>query len=346
MIKKFFKNLGPIDLAYIASKIDADIIAPSEVTLQPEYVKILNMESIENAKEGDITFLNNSKYEQLVEQTKATACIMKPEIAQNIRFKNLWSLVHPNPYFAYASVIDLLYVPNITYGNKVEKTAVVDPKAKIGKNVYIGHHTVIESGVEIKDNTIIGSNCFIGYGVQIGSSVRIDSNVSISYALIGNNVVILPGARIGQDGFGFASDQGKYKKITHIGKVVIEDDVEIGANTTIDRGSVTDTIIHSGARIDNLVQIAHNVSVGHGSILVAQSGIAGSTEIGNYVALGGQGGISGHVKIADKVQIAGQSGVIKSIPEVGAMYFGSPAMPIREWQKRNMLIKKVLHEYE
>ena len=343
MDSRFFKNLGPIDLTYIADKIGAEIIPPKNIKDLPEKIKISNVNSLEKSAAGEIAFLNNTKYENMLQQTKATACILKPEIAAKYKFEKLWSLVHPNPYFAYALALDLFYVPRVKHMNKVERSAYIDPMVKVDSSVYIGHNSVIEAGVEIGEHSSIGSNCFIGHGVKIGSNVRIDSNVSISYTIIGNDVVILPGARIGQDGFGFATENGKHKKILHIGKVIIEDDVEIGANSTIDRGSVNDTIIKKGARLDNLVQIGHNVEVGLGAVLVSQVGIAGSSTIGNYAALGGQAGVAGHIHIADKVQVAGQSGVVKSIDEVGGMYFGTPALPIREWQKQNILMKKVLN---
>ena len=343
MESRFFKNLGPVDLIFLADKIGADLIAPKSAKESPEYYRINRVNSLENAESGDLTFLNNPKYENLLLSTKATACIMKPEIAAQNKFESLWCLTHPNPYYAYALAIDILYTPRVKHINKIEKSANVDSSAKLGQNVYIGHHSIIEAGVEIGDGTCIGSNCFIGHGVKIGENTRIDSNVSISYSMIGNDVVILPGARIGQDGFGFATEKGKHKKILHIGKVLIEDDVEIGANTCIDRGSVNDTIIKKGARLDNLVQIGHNAQVGVGAILVSQVGVAGSSTIGNYVALGGQVGVAGHLHIADKVQVAGQSGIIKSITEEGGVYFGTPAMPIREWQKQNVLMKRVLN---
>ena len=330
MESRFFKNLGPVDLIFLADKIGAELIAPKSAKESPEFFKISNINSLENAKSGDLTFLNNSKYEHLLLSTKATACIMKPDIAAKNKFEYLWSLTHPNPYYAYALALDVLYRPRVKHVNKIEKSAIVDSSVKLAQNVYIGHNTVIEAGVEIGEGACISSNCFIGHGVKIGDNTRIDSNVSISYAIIGNEVVILPGARIGQDGFGFATEKGKHKKILHIGKVVIEDDVEIGANTTIDRGSVNDTIIKKGARLDNLVQIGHNVQLGVGSILVSQVGIAGSSTIGNYVALGGQVGLAGHISIADKVQVAGQSGIVKSITEEGGMYFGTPAISLHE----------------
>jgi UDP-3-O-[3-hydroxymyristoyl] glucosamine N-acyltransferase len=201
---------------------------------------------------------------------------------------------------------------------------------------------VIEDGVEIEEGSVIGSNSYIGHNVKIGKGVRIDTNVTITNSIIGSSVVILPGARIGQDGFGFATHQGKHRKIFHTGRVIIEDDVEIGSNTTIDRGALKDTIIRKGARLDNLVQVAHNVNIGEGSILVSQVGVAGSTHVGKYCAFGGQAGFAGHLKIADGVRVGGQAGVQHDIDEPGATYFGTPASPIRDWQKQNLAIKKLV----
>jgi UDP-3-O-[3-hydroxymyristoyl] glucosamine N-acyltransferase len=343
MDSRFFNNFGPFDIAHVANHIKAELVVPNNPHSLPELIKINNVESIERAQSGDLTFLNNPKYLPMLQSTQAVACIMRPEVAAQNRCEKLWCLVHPNPYFAYANALDLFYLPKVQRANHIEKTAYIDHTAKIANGVYIGHNTVIEAGVEVGENTSIGSNCFIGHGVSIGSNTRIDSNVTISYSVVGNDVIILPGARIGQDGFGFATERGRHKKIFHVGIVIIEDDVEIGANTTIDRGSVNNTVIKSGARLDNLVQLGHNVEIGKGSILVSQVGVAGSSVIGNYCALGGQVGVAGHVHVVDKVHIAGQSGVTKSLEEPG-MYFGTPALPIREWQKQNMVIKKMLEQ--
>jgi UDP-3-O-[3-hydroxymyristoyl] glucosamine N-acyltransferase len=340
MDKNFYKNLGPIELNIIASKIGAEVISPKNSSNQKPMISGIN--TISAAESGELAFISSAKYENMILSTKATACIVHTNMAAKYSFDNLWLLVHNNPYFAYAKALDLLYKPLVERKNNIEKTAQIHPTAKIGNNAYIGHYTIIEEGAEIGDDAYIGSNCFIGPAVRIGNNVRIDSNVTISYAVIGNDVVILPGARIGQDGFGFSTEKGKHKKIFHIGRVIIEDDVEIGANATIDRGALKDTLIKSGARLDNLVQIGHNVEIGVGSILVSQVGVAGSTIIGNYCAFGGQAGLAGHITIADKVQVAGQSGVQRSIDEPGAIYFGTPAQPIREWQRQNIAIKKLL----
>jgi UDP-3-O-[3-hydroxymyristoyl] glucosamine N-acyltransferase len=248
-----------------------------------------------------------------------------------------------NPYYAYAKALDLFYSSAKQITPQIMPSAYVSPSVKIGKNCYIGHNVIIEDEVEIGDESVIASGTIIDFGVKIGCRARIDSNVSISHAIIGDDVVILPGARIGQDGFGFATEKGVHKKIYHIGRVLIGNDVEIGANSCIDRGSMNDTIIEDLCRIDNLVQIGHNAHIKKGVILVSQVGIAGSSIIGSYCALGGQVGVAGHITIADGVQIAGQGGVIQNIKEPGVMA-GTPAVPIRDWHRQTIIMKKLVRD--
>lgn len=343
MDKNFYKNLGPFELKIIAENIGAKIIEPKNGGAEPS---IEGISTLENASSKELSFVANSKYENMLESTQAGACIVSPSIAENNSFDGLWLLVHEDPYFAYGLAMDMFYRPSISRENKIEDTAFVHPSAKIGNNIYIGHNAVVEESAEVGDNTSISGNCYIGPGVKIGNDTRIDSNVSVSFSEIGDRVVILPGARIGQDGFGFSSYKGFHKKIFHIGKVIIEDDVEIGANTTIDRGALKDTIIGKNVRLDNLVQIAHNVEVGMGSILVSQVGVAGSTKLGKYCAAGGQAGFAGHLNIADGSRIAGQAGVQHSIKEPGTTHFGTPSQPIRDWQRQNIAIKKLLKKEE
>lgn len=341
MDKNFYKNKGPFELDFIADKIGGKIIAPKKNTNIP---KIKNIAALEDACSEDLSFLANSKYEQYLEKTKAASSIVSKDIAEKYKFDDMWLITHPDPYYAYGLALDLFYQPKISYEDKIEDSAFVHKSAKLGKNVYIGHNSVIEENVEIGDGSFVSSNCFIGQGSKIGKDARIDSNVSISYSIIGDRVCILPGARIGQDGFGFSSYKGHHKKIFHIGRVIIEDEVEIGANTTIDRGALKDTIIGKNVRLDNLVQIAHNVELGMGSILVSQVGVAGSTKLGKYCAVGGQAGFAGHLEVADGSRIAGQAGVQHSINVPGSIHFGTPSQPIREWQKQNIAIKKLLRK--
>jgi UDP-3-O-[3-hydroxymyristoyl] glucosamine N-acyltransferase len=220
----------------------------------------------------------------------------------------------------------------------------VSPSASIGNNCHLGYNVVIEDNVEIGQNCFIDSGCVIKYGVKVGDNVRIGANAYISYSIIGDDVAILPGARLGQDGYGFATHQGVHHKIFHLGRVLVGNDVEIGANATIDRGSINDTIIGDGCKIDNLVQLGHNVVLGKGCLIVAQVGIAGSTKIGNYCALGGQVGVAGHLRIADQVKVAAQSGVIQNIDHNNSVVGGTPAVPIRQWHKQSILLKKLINQ--
>ena len=329
---RFYNNKSPCNLIDIAKHIGAELDANIDRTLS-------NVAPIEDATSTDLTFLSNKKYTSMLTSSGAGACIVGGDCSGNTP-QGMHLLKVPNPYYSYALALRLFYAQKVSETSDLS----IHPSAKIGHNTKIGHYCVIESGVEIEDGAVIGSGVFLGQGVKIGKNARIDSGVSISYAIIGDNVVILPGAKIGQDGFGFATHQGMHYKIFHVGRVLIGNNVEIGANTTIDRGSLQDTIIEDGVMVDNLVQIAHNVHIGRGSIIVAQVGIAGSSKIGKYCALGGQVGVAGHINIADKVQISGQGGVIQDISTEGVIMGGTPAVPIRDWHRQTIMLKKLIHQ--
>lgn len=328
----FYRNSGPYKLSKIAQSIGCEISTVAGDR------SIGGIKPLSKAGSSDISFLSNKKYIAEFKASKAFACIVPLDFAEE---STITLLKAANPYHAYAKTLDMFYSPGKSLESKIMPTAYVSDSAKIGKNCYIGHNVVIEDGVEIGDDCVIESGSVIDYKVKIGKRARIDSNVSVSYSVIGDDVVILPGARIGQDGFGFSTDKGIHKKIYHTGRVIIGNNVEIGANSCIDRGSMQDTIIEDWCRIDNLVQIGHNAHIKKGAILVAQVGIAGSSKIGSYCALGGQVGVAGHITIADGVQIAGQGGVIQDIKEPGIMG-GTPAVPIREWHKQTIMMKKLI----
>ncbi|MFY9589796.1 UDP-3-O-(3-hydroxymyristoyl)glucosamine N-acyltransferase [Rickettsia endosymbiont of Halotydeus destructor] len=334
---KFYKNLGPHKLSTIIEFLQDTI----EVSIgNYEDVTIHDIKTIEEASSHDITFLSNPKYASLLKDTKAAAAIVPKDFAEEVN-NHIILLKTQNSYFAHGKLINFFYSPVKSYQPKIMKSANVADSAIIGKNCYIGHNVVIEDNVVIGDNSVIESGTFIGFGVTIGKNALIYSNVSITYSIIGDDAVILSGARIGQDGFGFSTEKGVHYKIFHIGIVRIGNNVEIGANTTIDRGSVSDTIIADLCRIDNLVQIGHGVKIGKGSIIVAQVGIAGSSVIGQYCALGGQVGIAGHLTIGDKVQIAGQGGAIQDI-EAGRIVGGTPTVSIRDWHKQSIIMKQLV----
>lgn len=336
---RFYVKKPARSLVYVSDAIDCEFIVSKDKN--PDDVIISAISSIEKAGVGDLAFLANEKYLAQLEHSKASVCIAKADFSHinpNISF-----IISSNPYYSYSKAIKLFYEPILS---KQSSSLAIHPSAKIGTNVVIGYGTVIKEEAEIGDNSVIGSNCVIGHGVVIGKNARIDHSVTIEYSIIGDDVVILSGVRIGGDGFGFATHMGRHYKIFHIGRVMVGSDVEIGANSTIDRGSLQDTIIKDGVRIDNLVQVAHNVEIGASSILVSQAGIAGSSKIGNYCVLGGQVGVAGHLSIADGVQIAGQGGVIQNIKSPGTILGGTPTVPIRDWHRQSIILKKLVKNKE
>ncbi len=294
---------------------------------------IFGVRTLDKAKKNEITFLFNNKYTKLLLTTNATACIIDKN-TNPICKDGLILLKTPHPYYTYAQLIKLFYS---------KKTSINSNSVKIGKNCYIGHNVILEDNVIVGDNCYINSNSIISYGVKIGNNVNIGANVTITYAIIGNNVTIDAGTCIGQSGFGFATYEGTYYDIFHTGRVIIGNDVNIGANTTIDRGSLKDTIIGDMCRIDNLVQIAHNVHLGKGCVIVSQVGIAGSTYIGDYCMIGGQAGIIGHITIENNCEIAARSMVTKSLPAYSKVG-GMPAIPLQKWHKQSILLKRMINQ--
>ncbi len=305
-------------------------------------VAITGISGIKEAKEGDITFLANSKYTFLVETTKAAAIITSRE-----QFKTSKPLIKTdNPSIAFTKVVSLAAHDNIKHPKGIHPTAVISPNAEIAKDVAIGAYTIVEEGVEIGAGSIIYSGCYIGCRAKVGKKCLIYPHVSIREQIeIGDRVIIHSGAVIGSDGFGFAIVRGVQEKIPQIGTVSIEDDVEIGANVTIDRARFDKTIIGKGTKIDNLVQIAHNVVTGENCIIVAQAGVSGSTTLGKEVILAGQAGIVGHIHIGDKAIVAAQAGVTKSIP-AGTKVSGYPAKPHETALRVNACLQRLPELYK
>jgi UDP-3-O-[3-hydroxymyristoyl] glucosamine N-acyltransferase len=253
------------------------------------------------------------------------------------------ALVTKDPYRGWALASALLHParparPGIHPSACVDPSAVVDPSAEVGSFVAIG------AGVCVGARTSIGPHAVIGDGVVMGIDVRIGAHASVSHAVIGDRVYIYPGARVGQEGFGFVSTTLPFLTVPQLGRVIIEDDVEIGANSTIDRGSAQDTVIGAGSRLDNLVQIGHNVRIGRGCVVVAQVGISGSTTLEDFVMAGGQAGITGHLTIGQGAKIAAQSGVMSDV-EAGADMMGSPAEPIKDFWRRLALVRRMVKGY-
>ena len=292
------------------------------------FTNFIGIASINNASRNHITFFNDYKLTDELIKTKAKACFIKKNDISNLPITCI-PIIVDNPYLAYAYTTNFL-CPKIVYKNEIKKSVKIDKSSTIGNNIQIDDFVVIKENTIINDNVIIYSNSVIGPNVIIGSNSTVKSNCIISDSIIGNNCLIQSGCIIGDIGFGFIPD--KKIEIKHIGNVVIKDNVQIGSNTTIDKAALDSTIIHENVRIDNLVQIAHNVIIGSHTIIAAQTGIAGSTKIGKNCLIGGQVGITGHIKIGDDVVIAAKSGVTKSLKNKSTVA-GFPAVDINIWRK-------------
>ena len=283
---------------------------------------------------GQLVFLDNAKYADDLQTTRATACLVAARYAPRVPEGTI-ALVTPQPYRAFGVILQKMYpdalCPASTFGSDgVAAGAIVHPKARLEADVTVDPGAVVGPDVSIGSGSVIGANSVIGPGVQIGRNCSVGPCATLVHALIGDRVIIHSGARIGQDGFGFAMGPQGHLKIPQVGRVIIQNDVEIGANSTIDRGANRDTIIGEGTKIDNLVQIGHNVVIGRHCVIVSQTGISGSTEIGDFVAIGGQGGLAGHLKIGQGAEIAAQAGVMNDVP-AGERWGGAPARPMRTW---------------
>jgi UDP-3-O-[3-hydroxymyristoyl] glucosamine N-acyltransferase len=329
----FFNKIGKLSLEEIAKVSGAEI----HLALDRNQA-FAGVAPIDSASADEVTFLSNKKYCDDLAKSTAGACIMSKDTISKAP-QNMAILLSDNPYAAYAKLASAFY-PVTNYNGKISD------KAFISKSSVIGKNCTIEAGAFIGDNAKIGDNCFIASGsyidknVKIGSGCIIRSGVTISHSILGDNIILHPGVRLGQDGFGFATDKGVHIKVPQLGRVIIHDDVEIGSNSCVDRGAGPDTIIGKNTKIDNLVQIGHNVQIGKGCIIVSHVGISGSTKLGDYVVVAGQVGIAGHLKIGNMVSIAAQSGVIHDI-EDNLKIGGSPAIPIKEWHRQTVAIKKL-----
>jgi len=309
----------------------AEIIG-GKIEGNPE-ITVSYVSKIEDGKPGTISFLANPKYTQFIYDTKASIVLINNDLELEKEVDTTLIKVED----AYSAFAKLLEVYNTIKLNKVglAKNASIDPTAKVGKDVYIGELAVIAKNAVIEDNAKIYPQVFVGENSKIGFNSTLFAGVKIySDNVVGKNCIIHSGAVIGSDGFGFApQEEGNYKKIAQIGNVVIEDSVEIGANTTIDRATMGSTFIRKGVKLDNLIQIAHNVDIGDNTVISAQTGISGSTRIGKNCMIGGQVGIVNHLEIADEVKIAAQSGIGKSITKKGEIVQGSPAFDISSYRK-------------
>lgn len=330
---RFFKNNGPFTLAQISEICEAELEDKSKADVQ-----IRDLATMSGAKEGEICFFFDKKKKAAGAGIKATACVTTPELAPFVA-EGVIRLVSANPHLGFVKLNYAMYGEDKPAPG-ISKTASVAPTAQIGKNCFIGDFAVIGDGVKIGDDCIIEAHVTIDRNCEIGNNCRIGAGAGISHCLMGNDCYIYGGARIGWDGFGFMMLQGQHKRIPQLGRVIIGNDVEIGANTCVDRGALDDTVIGDGCRIDDLVMVAHNVKLGRGCILVSQTGIAGSCTFGDYVVCGGQTGFADHLNIGSGAQVGAQSGIMRDI-EPGAVVMGTPAVPIKDFMRQVSYIQKL-----
>jgi UDP-3-O-[3-hydroxymyristoyl] glucosamine N-acyltransferase len=329
---RFFARCGPYSLAEVAQAAGVELVAP-------EGASFVGVAPLQHAGPRHVSFLSSRRYEHALAVTRAGAVLLEPAMAARVPAGTI-ALPTTNPVRAWAEVATLFHPAPVAVPG-IHPTAVIDSSAIVGEGVEIGPLVVIGARAQIGPGCRIGPLVAIGEGVVLGAECRIGAGASISYSLIGARVYIYPGARLGQEGFGFDAAPSGFKTVPQLGRVIIEDDVEIGANSTVDRGSAQDTVIGAGTRLDNLVQIGHNVRVGRGCIIVAQVGISGSTTLGDHVVVGGQVGMAGHLKIGRGARIGAQAGVMADL-EAGAEVVGTPAEPIKDFFRQVAFIRRLV----
>jgi UDP-3-O-[3-hydroxymyristoyl] glucosamine N-acyltransferase len=327
---RFFRRTGPYSLAVVASTARG---VADELELLLEGVAPL-----QTAGSKEVSFLDNRRYASALDQTSAGAVIVHPDMAARVPAGTA-AIRTTEPYSAWARVAALFYpLPPVSPG--IHPSAVVAEGARVDPSAEVGPLSVIEAGAEIGPGCRIGPCAVIGSGVIVGRDCRIGAHASLSHALLGARVYVYPGARIGQEGFGFASTTDGFLSVPQLGRVILEDDVEVGANSTIDRGSSRDTVIGAGSRLDNLVQIGHNVILGRCCVIVAQVGVSGSTVLEDFVRVGGQAAMAGHLRIGRGAEIGAQAGIISDV-DPGAKVLGSPAQPKRDFFRQIATLKKM-----
>ncbi|ODT29530.1 MAG: UDP-3-O-(3-hydroxymyristoyl)glucosamine N-acyltransferase [Hyphomicrobium sp. SCN 65-11] len=335
----FFERAGPFTAAELAERIGA--------TLRPGddgACALSDLRPLGEAGPAHLTFVDNRKYLEQLTTTRAAACIMAPAFADRLP-AGVVALLMAAPYRGFALALQAFYPTSLkpkTAGYdareeggsaihptaRIEPGAIIEPGAVVGREAWIGTGTTVAAGALIGYRVTVGRDCFIGPGV------------ALTHALVGDRVILHAGVRIGQDGFGFAMGAGGHLKVPQIGRVIIQDDVEIGANSCVDRGALKDTVIGEGTKIDNLVQIGHNVVIGRRCVIVAQTGLAGSSVLEDFVVMGGQSGVAGHLKVGAGAQIAGASHVTENVPPRARM-IGTPALPIREWTRERVVLRRL-----
>ncbi|HXC90184.1 MAG TPA: UDP-3-O-(3-hydroxymyristoyl)glucosamine N-acyltransferase [Stellaceae bacterium] len=330
---RFFSRAGPFTLAELAR------IAGVGLSKEEDGARLCHdVAPLETARPDEVSFLENRKYLPAFRCSQAGAAFVDEGAAAQAP-PGMTVLLSSEPYKAYALAARAFY-PSLRFAAGRASSALIDPSAIVPEDCEIGANVVIEARARLGRRCRVGANTVIAAGVEIGDDGEIGANVTISHALIGARVVLHPGVRIGQAGFGFAPDRTGPIKVPQLGRVMIEDDVDIGANTTIDRGSGHDTVIGAGSMIDNLVQIAHNVVLGRCCILAGQVGISGSTRLDDFVMIGGQGGLAGHLHIGAGARIAAKSGLMRDVP-AGTTVSGIPAVPIADFMRQTAVLQRL-----
>ena len=327
-------NTTVYTLTELANHIGARIVGDKGL-------KISGLATLQDATTGELSFLSNSKYLQFLENTKASAVIVDPDAAEGCPVD---ALVVEHPYIAYAK-LSKLFDRSMSKNIGVHPSAVIAKSCALGNDVSIGANVVIEERVNISSGVTIGAGSYIGADCSIGDYSTLNPNVTLYHGVrMGRRCIIHSGTVIGSDGFGFANHQGRWEKIHQLGGVIVGDDVEVGANTCIDRGALSDTVIGNGVKLDNHIQIAHNVVIGEHTAIAGSAGVAGSTEIGSYCTVGGAAAITGHIKIVDHVHVSGMAMVTHSLDKPGVYSSGTGLMDNLTWRKNTARFKK-LDEY-
>jgi UDP-3-O-[3-hydroxymyristoyl] glucosamine N-acyltransferase len=332
---RFFLKTGPHHLAAVAKVAEGEAADCD--------LRLTGVAPLQLARPDHVSFLDNRKYADALAATRAGAVIVHPDMAHRVPSHSV-AIITPTPYRAWAHVAAMFHPePPVTPGTHpsavIESDAVCDPSAEIGPFVHIG------AGATIGPRCRIAAHAVIGAGVMMGADCRIGSHASVSHAILGDRVYIYPGARIGQEGFGFdptPTERG-FLGVPQLGRVILESDVEIGANSAVDRGSTQDTVIGQGSRLDNLVQIGHNVRLGRCCVIVAQAGISGSTVLEDFVTVAAQAGLAGHLLIRRKARVGAKAGVMADIEE-GMDVLGSPAQPVRQFFREVAVLRKIVRE--
>ncbi len=323
----------PIALSELAALLGGQWSFAGDASL-----RISGVASIAEAGPEEITFLGNPKYLSALRQCRAAAALVPGDFAEEVPPVVLRVA---NPSLAFARLVEFFAPGPLAFASGVHPTAFVGPDVRIGEGASIQPYAVLEAGAMVGAGTVVGAHCYVGHETRIGEQCFLHPRVTVAArCVVGNRVILHSGVVLGSDGFGFEWSGGKHVKIPQVGIVQVDDDVEIGANTTVDRARFGRTWIQEGCKIDNLVQIAHNVVVGRHTLLVAQAGISGSTQLGQRVTLAGQVGVAGHLEIGDGAVVSAQSGVSKSLPG-GALYMGSPAQPAAEFREQVALVRRL-----